>query len=377
MKKILMALVFSVSCFSQSFSEFDVYQGKLSKGYVSSKIAHFLKDSAEIEAHYAIIDDALALYATAEDKAKDHAEYRLTFGSHEPQPVSFNRPLSQARIAIDPGHFGGPLARLEERYVEMENVYFDEGSLTFLTALKLKKRLEEQGATVFLTRQAIGQGVYPENFFDWLKNHPEYWKKGVALSTIFVRHYNRLDLQARAERINAFKPDLTLLIHYNAIDSELEGSKWTKATKRNFNLVFIPGAFCSGELKNQEDRYHFLRLICTQDLETSYQMAEKLVQQFTEHLGVPPLKGVKRSLSSFGHNLVSAEGVFCRNLCLTRLIKGPLCYGETLIQNNLEEAIELSKNETSVQGIPCPKRVVAVAEAYFEAIASFYSLGEK
>lgn len=367
---LIIFLLITVCSFSQEFSEFDMYQRKLSKGYVSSKIVDFLKYSNEIENYYEITEHALILYASPEDKRKGLPEYCLYFGKDNPETFSFDRPLSQARIAIDPGHFGGLFARLEERYIEMESIYFDEGTLAFLTALQLKKKLEEKGATVLLTRNEIGKGAYTEDFFDWLKNHPEYWKKNVSLSTIFIRYYNRLDLRARARLINDFHPDLTLLIHYNAIDSELSNSLQTKVTKRNFNLVFIPGAFCSGELMNKEDRYHFLRLVCTQDIERSFTIAKKLIQQFTEQLQVPPLKALKNS--GVGNSLVSVDGVFCRNLCLTRLIKGPLCYGETLVQNNLEEALALSKDGAFIEGIPCPERIICVAEAYFQAVSSFY-----
>lgn len=376
MKFFLFFLLLTGQCFCESFSEFDRYQQQLSKEYVTHKITHFLQYSDEIENYYEVTDDALVLYGSPTDKSQGNIEYRLLFGDKALQPSTFNHPLSQAKIAIDPGHFGGQFARLEERYIEMEYegkaLYFDEGSLAFLTALHLRKKLEEQGATVLLTRKGIGEGAYPENFFDWLKNHPEFWEKGVPLSTIFLRHYNRLDLRARAELINNFNPDLTLLIHYNAIDSELPDSNQTKETTRNFNLVFIPGAFCQGELVNPEDRYNFLRLICTQDLEKSYEMAQELVSLFTTHLQVPPLKTAKREISGFGNSLISSDGVFCRNLCLTRLIKGPLCYGETLIQNNLEEALELSQNKAIIEGIPCPERVIDVAEAYYEATVSLF-----
>ena len=367
-------------CFSMevNFHDFDAFQNKLSKDYVIEKIANDLEYSPEIKQYFQVGEEALLLFASPEDKDKGIVEYQLFFGEETPHSPEFklNKPLSQAKIAIDPGHFGGDLARLEEQYVEMnhegEMLFFDEGSLSFLTALHLKKKLEEEGASVFLTRQSIGKGAYPENFFDWLKGHPEHWKKGGSLSTIFLRHYNRLDLRERAKIINAYHPDLTIIIHYNAIDSEQKNSQETKESKRNFNLVFIPGAFCKGELASPEDRYHFLRLLCSDDLESSFHIAHKLIETFTTHLQVSPLKSSKRKVSGFSNALISESGIFRRNLCLTRLVKGPLCYGETLIQNNLQEALALSKKETSIEGIPCSTRVVTVAEAYFEAISSFY-----
>ena len=73
------------------------------------------------------------------------------------------------------------------------------------------------------------------------------------------------------------------------------------------------------------------------------------------------------------NSLSEVGGVFSRNLCITRLIKGPICYGETLIQNNEKELINLSQNDEVVDGIPCPHRVIDVANAYYEAISSFFN----
>ena len=368
MKWLLFLLLFTVNCFCYDFAEFDPFQGRLSKEYVTHKISYYLQYSKEIENYFEIQEDALVIFSSPKNKKDGVSEYRLDFGDKNLPNPQFNlvKPISSVRIAIDPGHFGGKWARLEERYIDVEHeglsVNFDEGTLSFLTAVHLKKMLEGQGASVFLTRTKVGEGVYPENFFDWLKKRPEYWEKGVALSTIFRRHYNRLDLRERARLINEYQPDLTIAIHYNTV-----GCKETiEPTDRNFNLIFIPGAFCNNELASFEDRFHFLRLICTQDLEGSMQLAHVLVDMFSKHLKVFPFT------SPVHNSLLEANGVFSRNLCITRLIKSPICYGETLIQNNEKELINLSKNDEVVDGIPCPQRVIDVANAYYEAILAFF-----
>lgn len=384
MRFFALFLTLQIQLFTETcqFKDFDPFQYELSKRYVSEKITECLQYSREIERYYEIQKDGFALYASPRDKAKGIVEYKLFFRQESPGEIvkkkkrfQLNKPLNQAKIAIDPGHFGGDFSRLEERYVEAEYegriLSFNEGTLAFLTALHLKNRLEKEGASVMLTRRAIGEGAYPENFFDWLKRHPELWEKGVSLSSIFCRHYNRLDLRERAKIINEYRPDLTVIIHYNAIESEKANSNQTKLTHRNFNLIFIPGAFCKGELKTLEDRYHFLRLICTEDLENSYLMAKEFVKFFTLHLQVPSLKR-KEEKRGFANSLPSIDGVFYRNLLLTRLVKTPLCYGETLIQNDLQEALKLNQINASVSGIPCSQRVIDVANAYFEVIASFF-----
>jgi hypothetical protein len=367
MKWLLSLIALFGGLYGSPLKEFDVFQRTLSKEYVTDKIKRFLQYSNGIEDFFEIKDDALVLFSSPGDKKEGKAEYTLFFSD---QRESFNpyskKPLNSAKIAIDPGHFGGKFAKLEERYIEIEHegrlVSFDEGTLTFLTATYLKKLLEEKGAHVFLTRENIGEGAYPESFFDYLKSRPELWQKGVSLSEIFRRDYNRLDLRERARLINEYRADLTIAIHYNAIES----NEKVKVTDLNYNLAFIPGAFCANEMTELEDRFHFLRLICTQDLEESVRFANLAIEGFTSRLKAPPFSAPMQNSKCI------SSGVYSRNLCLTRLIRGPICYGETLIQNNREELKHLSECNEQVDGVCYPKRVREVAEAYLEAIISYF-----
>jgi hypothetical protein len=67
-----------------------------------------------------------------------------------------------------------------------------------------------------ITRDEIGKGAYGQGFFDWLKHSSNLWSSQVFLGNLFRRYYNPLDLKARAQKINAFSPDLTLVLHYNS-----------------------------------------------------------------------------------------------------------------------------------------------------------------
>lgn len=353
--KVALGVLLTAACFAGPYDLFEPYQKTLSRDYVSDKISRYLDSSEELRNYYEIEEDALVLYTSLEAKEVGRYEYRLEFGEGEPQRGAA-KPL---RVAIDPGHIGGDWAQLEERFIDFnyrgKRIQFDEGTLTLLTALLLREKLVKEGIEVFLTRDSTEKGAYPEQFFDWLKYHPEHWKKGATLSGIFRRYYNRLDMRERARQINAFNPDLTVCIHYNALEELVP-------TEQNYNLVFIPGSFGKGELSEVEDRTHFLRLVCTPDLDRSKEVAKKLVQSFSKHTKVPPFE------NPFPNSRMASTGVYCRNLCLTRLIEGPVCYGETLIQNHKEELLRLSQMDHEVQGMACPKRVVEVAEAYFETI---------
>ncbi|MDR2539791.1 MAG: N-acetylmuramoyl-L-alanine amidase, partial [Chlamydiales bacterium] len=265
----LTALLFPCFIYSFSFQDFDSYQGKVSKQEIKNKLRYLIKAKEE-QNYFLLTDDAFILYASLEEKQKNQEEYRLTLGSSAIlQP--FKKGLANCKIAIDPGHFGSEYSHLEQRFVEMhfqkKFIAFNEGDLTLLTALYLKELLEKEGAEVFLTRTKKAEGALSQNFFQFLQAHPDLWLTQKTLTQLFRSIYNGVDLYARAEKINVFKPDVTVIIHYNAHDSE--GEKYTSTTDKNFNMVFIPGSFSDGELKEKRARYEFLRLLVTSDFSLS------------------------------------------------------------------------------------------------------------
>lgn len=373
----LIVLLFPCFMYSCSFQDFDSYQGEVSKQEIQNKLKYLIK-TKEAQNHFLLTDDAFIIYASLEKKQKNKEEYRLTLGSSSVLQTS-KRSLADCKIAIDPGHFGGEYSHLEQRFVEISFqknlIAFNEGDLTFLTALYLKELLEKEGAKVFLTRTKKAEGAFPQNFFQFLQTHPDLWLTQKTLIQLFRDIYNRLDLYARAEKINTFKPDITVIIHYNAHNSE--GEKYTSITDKNFNMVFIPGSFGDGELKEKKARYEFLRLVVTSDFLLSKQFSKIVLKKFNEHLQIPTVTPLDAALCLGTVSIEVEKGVYARNLALTRLIHGPLCYGESLIQNNLEEALRLSHLDTEIQGYPCSSRLKEVALAYFRAIKEFFMQKEE
>ena len=365
----LLLLLCSAKLMAAEYEDFAHFQGKVSFEEALEKVHCFLKYSPEIENYYALTDQGLFLFPSLEAKKRGEHEYHLNFGSEKPpQLPPKKKGLKEMKIALDPGHFGGEWAGLEKRIIEITHLgkkyQFDEGTLTLSTALLLKRKLEERGAEVMITRCKRGSGAIQESFFDWLKGNPQHWRGESSLSTLFRNSYNRLDLRERANMINAFAPDFTLVIHYNAM-----GSDAAEVAQHNFNLVFIPGSFCENELDSKESRIEFLRLLCSDELSQSLSLARELSCSFSHHLKLPLYDGVMAS------SMQVETGIYCRNLCLTRLIRGPICYGETLIQNHPDELEMLSKQDLIVDGISCPQRVAQVADAYFEGILHY--LGER
>jgi N-acetylmuramoyl-L-alanine amidase len=372
-------LLISPNSFGYDFHDFDSYQSKLTVKEVEEKIKTYLEKNAEIKSFYRLTPEALYVG----DLDHQQIDYVLQLNTNAPlllDKQTAHNSLKGIKVAIDPGHFGGAFAELEERYVAIpaevtknnQPIRFFEGDLTYLTALELQRLLKDEGAVVLLTRSGIGQGAIKEDFSKWRETHSDLNQSTSPLSKIFRTHYNREDLKERAKIINEFSPDITIVIHYNAHLTEEEEKQKSLVTKCNYNLAFIPGAFGSGELKTIGDRYEFLRLIVTDQIHESFKLSECITRQFVKQLGIPLIAADEKTSYTEASCLMQAPGIYCRNLALTRLVHSPVCYGETLVQNNQDEIYRLSEHNTSVENIPCPQRVKEVAQAYFEGIKEYY-----
>lgn len=385
---MLIGLILIVkNLFSFDFHDFDPYQYKLTAEEVEIKIKTFLEKDQSISGFYQLTKDVLYIG----DLAHQQIDYELHL-NHTSQSVfkkgiahdnrdAYYVSLENVRVAIDPGHFGGDLAEIEgwnvkipaEKTNENQPISFNEGTLTYLTAIALKSLLEAEGAIVFITRPGIGQGAIKEPFSEWIEKHPLLLKSGDSLSKIFRKYYNQEDLAARAKDINSFAPDITIIIHYNSHLTDLEKKQKALLTQSNFNLVFIPGAFCANELNRIEDRYEFLRLIVTDDIEQSLKLSQQIICEFVDKLNVPMISDDEKT-SYIDKTCFIQPGIYSRNLVLTRLVHSPLCYGEALVQNNENEIYRLWQNDILIAGQPCPKRAYEVAQAYFTGIKNYFKL---
>lgn len=300
------------------------------------------------------------------------------------------KPLKTFKILLDPGHIGGDLetAKKEKKWVEMKNppVQLIEGNLTLATVKILKKKLEAEGATVMLTRDAPGISAFGITFEKWNDSlflrsldsayargdvsfeEKEFLLKKATHTEIFRRFFLAEDMRERVRKINAFNPDLTLIIHYNVDETNVN---WNKPTKKNFNMAFVPGSFIEDELLKPVERVDFLRLLLTDQIDNSIEFSKFIVESLEERTRVPAAMDSCAVYLKGNCLNTGAKGVFCRNLALTRMVKGTLCYGESLYQDNINECKALSKLEITIDGIKTSKRVEEVADAYFEGIMKY------
>lgn len=298
------------------------------------------------------------------------------------------------RVAIDPGHFATGLkeAASEQKFLYFaqptklpDTVKLFESQLTYNTAYILKKMLEEKGVTVMLTRQQANHTSFDCTYSDWIKNHKKRVLDSLKTSgNLSLSRYNKLiksndyntfwdffrdyDLNNRATKINAFKPHLTTIIHYNVDE---KNAPWKKSSPANFTMVFIGGAFTASDLSKSDNKADFLRLLLSNQLTQSELLAAETVNNFNKNLAIPLAKSTDAEYLYKNCNSSNFKGVFCRNLVLCRKINSPLVYGEALYQDNEKECIELMKTDINLYGIKTNNRIIAVVNSYYAAILSY------
>jgi N-acetylmuramoyl-L-alanine amidase len=374
------------------------------------------------------LDTVLHYYETKGDNHWDAAHF-----GHLPSPVAAftlprnaEQPLAGMRIALDPGHVGGSMdyaQTMEEKYVRIrpdpdagipEEIGFCEGNLALGTALLLAGRLREEGAEVLLTREREGLNAFGITFDQWLqgevaqherwlrengrtavRSDPESWKVQCAAAnylrecrlsardsvwwmtkatavhvhrTIFLK----AEFQERARIINAFRPHVTLILHYNVgEDNRAASDGYRLAIPEDHCMAFIPGGYMNGELKEPQDRLAFAARLLSDDLPQSERLSGFIVRAHERLLGVPAMAWDDRLQYLKNSSLLTREkGVFARNLQLTRLVQGTLCFGESLYQDNLQEARLLNAKDFILPGMttPLPHRIREVADAYYQGL---------
>lgn len=378
---------------------------------------------------YALPTDSMVrVYAAKGDRRWDSA--RFADLPAPPAPFVYqaqaDKPLQGLRVALDPGHVGGAMEYaqfMEEKFVRIlpdaangyaEEIGFCEGNLALGTALVLAERLRSQGAEVMLTREVEGLNAFGLTFDQWLDGEvvrherwlrahgqreerpaadvwrlrcaganyvrdfniqgkdADWWRNKAGLLQIHRTAFLKAEFVERARKINAFRPHLTFIIHYNVgANNETASNGYRKAIPDDYCMAFIPGSFMGGELKEPGDRLAFAAKLLTDDIPRSQRLSAAVLRQHEALLKVPIMVWDDRLTYLQNASLRTAEpGVFSRNLQLTRLIHGTLCFGESLNQDHLVEAKLLNAKDFTPVGMttPVPNRVREVADVYYRGL---------
>lgn len=379
------------------------------KAFYQQRLEKYLLKSPELKTQITLSDSGLTLY-----NEQKKVEYSLTWRQSEdfaellnknPQKAweyyqkravlsgdsleqslrkpQNNRSIKQLegwRIALDPGHFAGSLkeAKMEGKFIEMtfqgRHISFFESKLAWFTAKILKDTLEQLGAEVLLTRDAFGHTAFDKPYQDWFEEFAESQKKQGKTTKlnpqhVFFKVFRKLEFNERVRKINAFRPHLTLIIHYN-VDASNNG--WTQPSAKNNAMAFVGGSFLKGELDKEEARFNLLRLLLSEDFENSVQFSNKILEGIELRLGIKPIPS--QNSQSFLKKFclpTSQRGVYARNLTLARKVRGTICYAEPLYQDNIKELERLSEASLNYEGVKLPHRLQEVAEAYLLGILNY------
>ena len=315
-------------------------------------------------------------------------------------PNGYGKPLTGLKVAIDPGHtaYSFESAQIEGKFVSITEgkntceIY--ESQNTWLVAMTLKSLLENQGAEVLNTRPTIKSDSKGKSFPYWLTHRAKieidslysnnlidslrYQYLNECLKdtssrknkkSLFKYAYNIIDIENRAQIINNFEPHVTIIIHFNV---DVNNTGWTKPTAQNYNMVFTPGAFMTRELKGLEDVTYFKDLLFSARIRKSHILGALTLKHLNASLQVAPLIDDQQIEYLSLYSLKSSYyGVYSRNLSLTRKIKSPLCYGESVYQDHWDSCSSLAKQDINFEGYLINQTIYKIASGYFRGIKEY------
>ncbi|HEY5036565.1 MAG TPA: hypothetical protein VII74_05485 [Chthoniobacterales bacterium] len=267
-----------------------------------------------------------------------------------PAPLATAGPLSGFHIALDPGHLGGPWAKMEERWFQIGNARpIEEGELTLQVAQLLAPRLQSLGAKVSLVR-AKTEPVTPYRPDDFRAIALEFLHRaGIATpredfdgpadpekeKTVRwqeeLMFYRNSEIRRRADLVNyRLQPDLVLCLHFNA-EPWGDPTKPTLVDKNHLHLL-VNGSYLKDELDLDDERCEMLRKLLSRSYPEELGLADSLALTMAKTTGLPPYHYKTENATPVG----KSGYVYARNLMATRLYHCPTVYLEPYVMNSEE-----------------------------------------
>ena len=292
-------------------------------------------------------------------------------------PAPPAKPLTGLRVAIDPGHIGGPWARLEERWLSIGNgTPIREGDLTLTVANLLKPRLERLGATVSLVRMQTEPvtDLRAENLLDLAKATAPPADSPAALRKTAERlFYRTAEIHARAQLVNGtLKPDLVLCLHFNA--EPWGNPSHPTLVKRHHLHLLLNGAYTDEEVSLADQRFALLERLLRRTHEEETLVGTTIADTFAQLTGLPPFAypaGSPNALPVNGHPYLWA-----RNLLANRLYNCPVIFMEPYVMNSTLDHPRIQAGDyeglRKIQGKSQPSIFREYADALAEGLARYY-----
>jgi hypothetical protein len=261
------------------------------------------------------------------------------------------KPLAGIRVALDPGHLGGPWAKMEERWFQVGNsLPVTEGDLTLQVSRRVGARLQELGAKVSFVRKNTEPvtPLRPDDFRDLarkilIKNgvpqpreefldpdDPEKERTIRWQSEILFYRYS--EIRKRAVVVNTkLHPEVVLCLHFNA-----EGwgdPKNPVLIDHNHLHLLVNGSYLAQELELDDERFEMIRRLLSRAFDEELPLAEAVAASMARQTGLP---AYEYPTDTYVTKVGTSGYVFARNLLATRLYRCPVVYCEPYVMNSRE-----------------------------------------
>jgi N-acetylmuramoyl-L-alanine amidase len=299
-------------------------------------------------------------------------------------------PLSDLRVAIDPGHLGGTWAQLEERWFKVSDAPpVQEGDMTLRVAQMLMPRLQQLGAKVSLVRDKLeptttkrpddfeelakailqkGGITQPREDFvgpaDPAKEQSVHWNRDLLF-------YRNSEIRQRAQIVNRrLRPDIVLCLHFNA---EPWGDPANPMlVEKNHLHVLVNGCYLPAELEFDDERFEMLQRLLSRAYLEEVMVAEKLAETLARKTQLPPYEYTKDNALK-----VATSGyVYARNLLATRLYKCPTIYLEPYVMNSQDVFARIQAGDyegnRNINGKERPSIFGEYTDAVIEGLLEYY-----
>ncbi len=300
-------------------------------------------------------------------------------------PGENGKPLAGLRIALDPGHIGGPYGSMEQRSFYYEGgAPIQEGDMTLKVALHLEQRLVSMGAKVWLTRsEAVPatketvESLMPAAYKKLTGNKEGRGNTNIQLQPRKIRSLSELlfyrvsEIRARADRINQqFQPDLVLALHFNA-SSWINGEKSNYSRENHFHIL-VNGAYSREELSYDDVRFEMLVKLLSGTAQAEIAVGEALIPTMAAANGLPPFIYHTPNAAKVG----VSPYLWARNLLANRLYQCPVIYLEPYVLNNREVAQRVRAGDyegwREVAGVRRRSLVKEYADGVIEGLLDYY-----
>lgn len=342
----------------------DIYQNTITRQEFEQKLHTLYDPFGVLPAYMDINDSRVIIYPSTTERREPQFVLQFAPPNQPKSPTRWfrtpaeiraethppDKPLSGLRVAIDPGHIGGPWAQMEERSTRYKgSAPVQEGDLNLITGRILKKELTNLGATVFVVRDSTDP-VTPYRPNDMLEEAREllvaHSSHSTALKALPPDKQNLLfgsrlmnlaeflfyrcsEIKERGNRIrNNFVPDITVTLYIDATP----GSGRGHLTSANANIFFVGGSYTKSEMADPEMQRRCVYKILEGGSDIESEVAGDISSAFTAKTGLGP---VRYGDSATTRAVIPGNPyVVARNLAANREYDGPVVCTEPYFMNN-------------------------------------------